>query len=341
MFVITPFIDVCQWFQPFQAIAVLRNRPFGQLPQLGLTPGHIGKQKGVGLFHTQQVVAPVGGRTNHQVGAVESIERLPEVIGRDGQAVATNNHDFSGAGGKLRVESRGHALAQVIAGLEFALEACPAVVGVDKIAVIHHPVGVEGAGNGLRMGQQVFVYGHGPGVADGAGHAGFDLPFNRIFNENNKVMLGHAEVCRTALVVVPLRMKAGRQKHRPCILTMSKQIVYTDQAPAPIGPYSQAVLVNGTLYVSGQVAIELAPQGDIQAETQKVMENIGAILKAAGMDYANVAKATIFVKDMNNFAAINAVYGQFFTSNPPARETVEVARLPKDVNVEISVIAIQ
>ncbi|GAB3577438.1 RidA family protein [Spirosoma luteolum] len=122
---------------------------------------------------------------------------------------------------------------------------------------------------------------------------------------------------------------------------MSKQIVYTDQAPAPIGPYSQAVLVNGTLYVSGQVAIELAPQGDIQAETQKVMENIGAILKAAGMDYANVAKATIFVKDMNNFAAINAVYGQFFTSNPPARETVEVARLPKDVNVEISVIAIQ
>ena len=127
---------------------------------------------------------------------------------------------------------------------------------------------------------------------------------------------------------------------------MSKQIVYTDQAPAPIGPYSQAVKVNvasttGMLFVSGQVAIELAPKGDIQAETQQVMENIGAILKAAGLDYANVVKSSIFVKDMNNFAAINEVYGRFFTNEPPARETVEVARLPKDVNVEISVIAVQ
>lgn len=122
---------------------------------------------------------------------------------------------------------------------------------------------------------------------------------------------------------------------------MSKQIVYTDQAPAPIGPYSQAVKINGTLFVSGQVAIELATNGDIQAETKKVMENIGAILKAADMDYAHVVKSSIFVKDMNNFAAINDVYGQFFTVDPPARETVEVARLPKDVNVEISVIAVQ
>lgn len=126
---------------------------------------------------------------------------------------------------------------------------------------------------------------------------------------------------------------------------MSKQIVYTNQAPAPIGPYSQAVKINiaspmGILFVSGQVAIELAPKGDIQAETQQVMENIGAILKAADMDYTNIVKSSIFVKDMNNFAAINEVYGRFFTSEPPARETVEVARLPKDVNVEISVIAI-
>lgn len=122
---------------------------------------------------------------------------------------------------------------------------------------------------------------------------------------------------------------------------MSKQIVYTEQAPAPIGPYSQAVKVNNMLFVSGQVAIELAPKGDIQDETQKVMENIGAILKAADMDYTNIVKSSIFVKDMNNFAAINEVYGRFFTSEPPARETVEVARLPKDVNVEISVIAVQ
>lgn len=126
---------------------------------------------------------------------------------------------------------------------------------------------------------------------------------------------------------------------------MNKQIVYTEQAPAPIGPYSQAVKVNVAspatmLFVSGQVAIELAAQGDIKTETQQVMENIGAILKEAGLDYANIVKSSIFVKDMNNFAAINEVYGRFFTSEPPARETVEVARLPKDVNVEISVIAI-
>ena len=127
---------------------------------------------------------------------------------------------------------------------------------------------------------------------------------------------------------------------------MSKQIVYTEQAPAAIGPYSQAVKVDvaspaSMLFVSGQIALDLAPLGDIQAETQKVMENIGAILKAAGLDYANVVKASIFVNDMNNFALINEVYGRFFTSEPPARETVEVARLPKDVNVEISVIAVQ
>ncbi len=121
---------------------------------------------------------------------------------------------------------------------------------------------------------------------------------------------------------------------------MSKQIVYTDQAPVPIGPYSQAVKIGNTLYVSGQVAIDLAPLGDIQAETRKVMENVGAILRAANLDYSNVVKATIFVKDMNNFGAINEIYGSFFTSDFPARETVEVARLPKDVNVEISVIAV-
>lgn len=131
---------------------------------------------------------------------------------------------------------------------------------------------------------------------------------------------------------------------------MNKQIVYSEQAPAPIGPYSQAVKVTGAaasdmLFVSGQVAIELAPLGDIRAETQQVMENVGAILRAAGMDYTNIVKASIFVKDMNNFAAINEIYGQYFQAEPgspyhPARETVEVARLPKDVNVEISVIAV-
>jgi 2-iminobutanoate/2-iminopropanoate deaminase len=127
---------------------------------------------------------------------------------------------------------------------------------------------------------------------------------------------------------------------------MNRQIVYTEQAPAPIGPYSQAVKVTdaspaGMLFVSGQIAAELAPKGDIKAETQKVMENIGAILQAADMDYSHIVKSSIFVKDMTDFGAINEVYGQFFDNQPPARETVEVARLPKDVNVEISVIAIQ
>ncbi|WP_020602014.1 Rid family detoxifying hydrolase [Spirosoma spitsbergense] len=127
---------------------------------------------------------------------------------------------------------------------------------------------------------------------------------------------------------------------------MNKQIVYTEQAPAPIGPYSQAVKVTdaspaGMLFVSGQIAAELAPKGDIKAETLKVMENIGAILKAADMEYSHIVKSSIFVKDMTDFGAINEVYGQFFDNQPPARETVEVARLPKDVNVEISVIAIQ
>lgn len=121
---------------------------------------------------------------------------------------------------------------------------------------------------------------------------------------------------------------------------MSKQIIYTEQAPAPIGPYSQAVKVGSMLFVSGQIAGELAPAGDIQAETRKVMESVGAILAAAGMTYANIVKSSIFVKDLNNFGVINEVYGSFFTNEPPARETVEVARLPKDVNVEISVIAV-
>lgn len=122
---------------------------------------------------------------------------------------------------------------------------------------------------------------------------------------------------------------------------MSKQIIYSADAPAPIGPYSQAVLVNGTLYVSGQVAIALAAAGaNITDETRQVMLNLQAILSAANMTFDNVVKCTIFVKDMNNFAAINEVYGTFFTENPPSRETVEVARLPKDVNVEISCIAV-
>lgn len=125
---------------------------------------------------------------------------------------------------------------------------------------------------------------------------------------------------------------------------MEKQIINTNQAPAPIGPYSQAVKIGNTLYVSGQIALNpetnQLDNADIQTETKRVLQNLQAILHAAGTDLKNVLKCTIFVKDMNNFGLINEVYGTYFNTQPPARETVEVSRLPKDVGVEISCIAV-
>ncbi|OSZ82790.1 reactive intermediate/imine deaminase [Chitinophagaceae bacterium IBVUCB1] len=124
---------------------------------------------------------------------------------------------------------------------------------------------------------------------------------------------------------------------------MEKKIIRTDNAPAPIGPYNQAVQFGNMLFVSGQIAIN--PQtgelytGDIQTETKLVMENLKAILTEAGMDFSNVLKSTIFLMDMGQFAQVNEVYGSYFTDNPPARETVQVAGLPKGVKVEISVVA--
>lgn len=123
-----------------------------------------------------------------------------------------------------------------------------------------------------------------------------------------------------------------------------KKIINSADAPAPIGPYSQAVQTGNMLFVSGQVCFDpktgdLVNQ-DIVSETHQVMKNIGAILKAAGMDYSNIVKTSIFVKDLNNFSTINTTYATYFSENPPARETVEVARLPRDVNVEISCIAV-
>ena len=124
---------------------------------------------------------------------------------------------------------------------------------------------------------------------------------------------------------------------------MSRKIIRTEKAPAPIGPYSQAVQHGNLLFVSGQIALNPATNElitfSIGDETRQVMENIGAILSEAGMDYSNILKASIFISDMNNFGKINEVYGQYFQVDPPARETVQVARLPRDVNVEISVIA--
>jgi 2-iminobutanoate/2-iminopropanoate deaminase len=124
-----------------------------------------------------------------------------------------------------------------------------------------------------------------------------------------------------------------------------KKIIFTENAPAPIGPYNQAVLTGNTLYTSGQIAIDPATgtlvTTTIEAETKQVMQNMNAVLEAAGMTFENVVKTTIFITDMNDFAAINTVYGSYFNeTTAPARETVQVAALPKNVNVEISMIAI-
>jgi len=121
---------------------------------------------------------------------------------------------------------------------------------------------------------------------------------------------------------------------------MSKKIIFTEEAPAAIGPYSQAVLVDQTLYVSGQIALSVYEAGGtIEEETLQIMKNLGAILKAGGASFEHVVKCSIFLQDMADFATVNQVYGQFFSVNPPARETVQVACLPKNVRVEISCIA--
>ena len=125
-----------------------------------------------------------------------------------------------------------------------------------------------------------------------------------------------------------------------------KKIINTSKAPAPIGPYNQAVLIKDTLYISGQIPIDPTTgelvEGNIKAETRQSMENLKAILAEAGMTFGHVIKSSIFIKDMNQFAQINEVYGTYFDADTaPARETVEVANLPKFVNVEISMIAVK
>ncbi|GEC72042.1 2-iminobutanoate/2-iminopropanoate deaminase [Flavobacterium flevense] len=124
-----------------------------------------------------------------------------------------------------------------------------------------------------------------------------------------------------------------------------KKIIFTEKAPAPIGPYNQAILSGNTLYTSGQIAINPADGNlvttTIEAETTQVMENLKAVLEAAGMTFENVVKSTIFIINMNDFGAINTVYGSYFNEKTaPARETVQVACLPKNVNIEISMVAV-
>jgi 2-iminobutanoate/2-iminopropanoate deaminase len=126
---------------------------------------------------------------------------------------------------------------------------------------------------------------------------------------------------------------------------MSKTIIKTKNAPDPIGPYNQAILTGNMLFISGQVCIDPKTgelkNKDIQEETHQVMHNLKAILQEAGMDFSDVVKTTIFITDMNQFGEVNAVYGKYFESDFPARETVQVSALPKFVNVEISMIAVK
>ena len=127
---------------------------------------------------------------------------------------------------------------------------------------------------------------------------------------------------------------------------MPHQIILTDQAPAPIGPYSQAVRAGNTVYVSGQIPLDASGQlvgtGDVVAQTHQVLKNLTAVLTAAGLDLTDVVKCSIFVKDLTNFVVINQIYGTYFAeATAPARETVEVSRLPRDVEVEISCIAVR
>jgi 2-iminobutanoate/2-iminopropanoate deaminase len=137
--------------------------------------------------------------------------------------------------------------------------------------------------------------------------------------------------------------KSIRFAHYYNLYRMEKSILFTDKAPAPIGPYSQGVAAAGMLYLSGQIALHpetgVLEIDNIDAETHRVMLNIKALLDAKALSFNNVIKSTIFLKNMDDFAKVNAVYGSYFQGDFPARETVQVSRLPKDVNVEISMIA--
>lgn len=125
---------------------------------------------------------------------------------------------------------------------------------------------------------------------------------------------------------------------------MRKEIIHTDDAPKAIGPYSQAVKAGGLVYCSGQIPLDPAtmtiPEGTVAEQTRRVLSNLDAVLKAAGSSLEGVVKTTVYLRDMNDFAEMNAAYGEFFVERPPARATVQVARLPKDVAVEIDCIAL-
>ena len=156
---------------------------------------------------------------------------------------------------------------------------------------------------------------------------------------NMKKALNFFYVC-LAFFLIALAYNTFNNKNK----TDMKRIINTSNAPKPIGPYNQAVISGDLMFISGQVAFDPNTDelvlGDIQSETKQVMENLKSILEEANLSFNNVVKTTIFLSDMNDFQQVNEVYGSYFSNNQaPARETVEVSRLPKDVNVEISMIA--
>jgi len=152
----------------------------------------------------------------------------------------------------------------------------------------------------------------------------------------------NSQILKTVLLVLLISITNSCKQTQK---NMSKKIITSKNAPAPIGPYSHGVLIGNTLYVSGQVGKDPVTGelilSDIKKETTRVMENVKGILTDAGMDFTNVVKTTIFLTNLDNFAAVNEVYGSYFTGDYPARETVQVSRLPLNVNVEISVVAVK
>src|SRR5450631_183278 len=147
-------------------------------------------------------------------------------------------------------------------------------------------------------------------------------------------------ICPVSTLLIVLVRKSFLPHHLGGLM---RQVIATDNGPKAIGPYSQAIKANGLVFLSGQIPLDPATQqlitGDVADQTERVLQNITGILTAAGTSLAQVIKTTVFLKSMNDFAAMNEVYGRHFTADPPARSTVEVARLPKDVLVEIDVIA--
>jgi 2-iminobutanoate/2-iminopropanoate deaminase len=146
-------------------------------------------------------------------------------------------------------------------------------------------------------------------------------------------------ICPHSLYAIP-----GRKQASAGMGGFMREVITTKDGPQAIGPYSQAIKANGMVFVSGQVAIDPATQqvisGDVSVQADRVLKNLSAILKAAGSGLEKVIRSTVFLKNMNDFSAMNEVYGRYFSTQPPARSTVEVARLPKDVLVEIDVIAL-